>query len=580
MFGLEYPNFQFVRENWMNLNGEWDFRVVSERDTAYKINVPFCAESELSGLKLKGFINECVYERKFEKPKTELTERIILHFGAVDYEAKVYINGKYVGKHAGGYTPFSFDITEFVVGGENTVTVKVYDDITDNVPSGKQCLKEESFGCFYTRCTGIWQTVWLEIVPTNHITYIKYFPHIDDVSVDMEIGVQDEGEIEITVLYGGKQVGYLKTQIACKNTFRIPLSEKHLWEIGNGRLYDVVLRYGKDEVKSYFGLREVQYDGMKFLLNGKSVFQRMVLDQGYYPDGIYTPRNEQVMFNDIQTALKLGFNGIRLHQKVFDPKYLYYCDKLGCMVWGEFASWGIKYNDLSALGTLTKEWIETVERDFNHPSIVTWCPLNEAWKNLEDLRKSRDVRFVDAIYALTKSLDQTRPCVDVSGGFHGHETDLYDFHCYEAFENLKAHLERLENDDILNVPLLYDEKETELRYKKGIPVQLSEFGGIKISDGAADEDSVATINECAVLATEDWGYGKAARSEEEFVERYERLVELVISYKKISGFCYTQLYDIEQEQNGFYTYNRVPKFSEAALEKIAACNRLIAEIEK
>jgi beta-galactosidase/beta-glucuronidase len=251
------------------------------------------------------------------------------------------------------------------------------------------------------------------------------------------------------------------------------------------------------------------------------------------------------------------------------------------MVWGEFPSWGVKYNDLSGLGALTREWIETMERDFNHPSIVMWCPLNETWKDLEDLRKSRDVRVVDAMYELTKSLDKTRPCVDVSGGFHGHKSDLYDFHCYESLENLKGYLERLDKEDVLDVPLLYDENEKDLRYVKGMPVQLSEFGGIKmLAEGEKEDSCVPTINECAVTSTEEWGYGKAASSEEEFVKRYEALASLALSCKKISGFCYTQLYDVEQEQNGFFTYGRKPKISEEAMKKIAACNLQIAEIEK
>ena len=576
------PNRLLERGNWISLNGAWDFYVSSKSGTRYQINVPYCPESKLSGLEMKGFINECVYERKFVRPKVNKDECVILHFGAVDYEAKVYVNDKYVGKHSGGYTPFSFDITDKLVDGDNVVRVKVYDDIEANVPSGKQCAKLNSFGCFYTRCTGIWQTVWLEIVPQNRVLAIKYFPNIDTVSVDMEISTTDEGDVEIIVLYDGKKVGYCQSKVKCKNTFHIELSEKHLWEVGHGRLYDVIIKYEKDEVKSYFGLREVKFDGMKFLLNGKSVFQRFVLDQGYYPDGVYTPKSDEVIINDIQSALKLGFNGIRLHQKVFDPAYLYYCDKLGCMVWGEFPSWGIKYHDVSALGTFTQEWIETVSRDFNHPSIVMWCPLNETWKNLEDQRKSRDVKFIDAIYALTKVLDATRPCVDVSGGYHGHNTDLYDFHCYESIENLKKYIREISVNDIMEVPLLYGEGENELKYQKGIPISVSEFGGIKFVSGGESENEleVPEINECAVTSTEDWGYGKSCCDEDAFIVRYQELVETIYECEKISGFCYTQLYDIEQEQNGFYKYDRTLKFSEETMKKLADINLQIAAIEK
>ena len=574
-----HPSAQFERENWISLNGEWKFSIKGKAEVANKIIVPFCPESKLSGVEYTDFINECVYEKAFTRPKMQEDERLILHFGAVDYEAKVFVNNKYIGKHTGGYTPFSFDITDFAVEGENTVTVEVYDDVKESVPSGKQSPKKESYGCFYTRCTGIWQTVWLEVVPQNRITAVKYFPHIDDTSVDMEIVTTDEGELEVFVSYEGKQVGYTKQLVQCKALIHLPLKEKHLWEVGNGRLYEVVMRYGKDEVKSYFGLREVKFDGMKFLLNGKSVFQRFVLDQGYYADGVYTPKDESVIENDIRSALQLGFNGIRLHQKVFDPTYLYYCDKLGCMAWGEFPSWGIPYDGVSALGVFTKEWIEAVERDFNHPSIISWCPLNEVWKNIQDARKSRDVRFIDAVYEITKQLDNTRPCVDVSGGFHGHKTDLYDFHCYEEYEKVEGYLERLEKDDCLEVPLLYDEKEPQLRYRAEIPTNISEYGGFRFSQSES-VTQVNTVNECGVDCTESWGYGKGETDEKSFVERYCKLTKLLLRHPKLSGFCYTQLYDIEQEQNGFFTYERVPKLSAQAEIKIAECNRTLAEIEK
>ncbi len=572
------PNFQFARNNQINLNGEWDFTIKSDVEKSYKINVPFCPEAALSGVGIKGFIKECAYERKFTAPQRALDERVIIHFGAVDHEAYVYINERYVGSHQGGYTPFSFDITNFLKHGENTVKMKVYDDPHSNIPTGKQSAKETSYGCFYTRCTGIWQTVWMEVVPKDHIVFVKYFPRVDTVSVDMEIGVCDAGDIEVTVFYEGRQVGYCKSQIECKRTLRVALSEKQLWEIGNGRLYDVVIRYGQDEVKSYFGLREVKFDGRKFMLNGKSVFQRLVLDQGYYPDGVYTATDER-MLKDIQSVLDLGFNGIRLHQKVFDPTYLYYCDKLGVMVWGEFPSWGVRYYDTSALGRLIQEWTETVERDFNHPSIVTWCPLNETWKDLDDARKSRDVRVIDAIYVLTKALDKTRPCVDVSGGYHGHETDLYDFHCYEDIEDLKKYLQRFTDEDILDVPLLYDETEN-LKYPSGYPVMISEFGGIRFATKGEELSSVSTVNEGAVLSTTDWGYGDSISDENVFVEKYRQLVSLIYACEKLSGSCYTQLYDIEQEKNGFFRYDRTPKFSAAALREIRECNQMLAAIEK
>ncbi|MBR3864226.1 MAG: beta-galactosidase [Clostridia bacterium] len=568
----EFYNPQFERENWVSLNGEWSFQILSPlMNKKKKINVPYCPESKASGIEYKDFIKECEYSLDFNVNSFK-DKSVILHFGAVYYEAIVFVNGKKVGRHFGGYTPFSFDITSFVNEGKNNLSVKVFSDLTANQPSGKQSRKPMSYGCFYTRTTGIWQSVWLEYVPKRHLEYLKYFPNINDCSVNVEVGVKDEGKINIEVFYNGKQVGKHEDYVKIKGVYTIKLLEKHLWEVGNGRLYDVKISYEEDNVSSYFGLREVKFDGMDFLLNGKKVFQSFVLDQGYYKKGVYTPSDDNERLNDINSAISLGFNGSRLHQKVFEPRYLYLCDKLGHMVWGEFASWGIKYDNLDALGTFISEWTAVIERDFNHPSIILWCPLNETWRDLDDNRKTRDVRFIDSVYQVTKALDGTRPCVDVSGGYHGHNTDLYDFHCYESYENLQKYLNELTEEGKLEVPLLYDDDEKQLFYVKGLPVNVSEFGGIQFAKDKA-LSQVSSVNEGAVQSTESWGYGEGTTDENAFVERYKKLVELIKSYSEISGFCYTQLYDVEQEENGFFTYDRKPKLSQSAIEQICECNK-------
>ena len=578
-----HPNRQLRRDKWINLNGEWSLDFVEDKiHKKHAIQVPFCLESEYSGVAYKEFVKECVYSRFFTCPDRSDYERVILHFGAVDQEAKIYINGKYVGRHIGGYTPFSFDITDYITVGENELKVKVYDDVTDNIPSGKQSEKVYSYGCFYTRTTGIWQTVWLEIVPNDHIVSVKYYTDINEPSVDIAIKTKDAGKINIAVFFADRMVGECHDRIECDGNFKIKLSEKHLWDVGKGNLYDVVITYNSDKVYSYFGLRSVEYNGRKFFLNGRSVFQRMVLDQGYYNGGVYTPKNFTDFDEDIKRTVKLGFNGVRLHQKVFDPEYLYYCDKSGVMVWGEFPSWGIRYSDLDALGEFTKEWTEAVERDFNHPSIVTWCPLNEVWDNIKDKRIPRDVRFVDAVYELTKAIDPTRPCVDVSGGHHGHRTDLFDFHSYGEYETLKEIIDCLENENKLSVWMLYNEKEPNLTYNGDYPVNISEFGGKKFSNkaGSQNESSDPIRRDYVVEATDDWGYGNSISDEEKFVEQYEKIVNLLLSCEKLSGFCYTQLYDIEQEQNGFYTYTRENKFSKSATDRIRRCNSAVAKIEE
>lgn len=543
---------QFEREV-LSLNGTWEIEVVAPTGNFIgTIQVPFCIESA-RGLNYRGVIERCVYRKQVTLARPE--GRLFLRFGAVDRIAHVYINGNFAGEHRGGYTPFKLDITSLIAEGTNEIAVEVENDVSANAPSGKQSIGE-SHGCFYSRVTGIWQPVWLECVPEAHIERVRFYPDVEGCSVTARVGTRGEGELCMEVFYEGRLMGKAEAYAAGSAELFLPLREKHLWEAGAGRLYDVVLRFGSDSVKSYFGLRDVRFEKERFLLNGKPVFQRLVLDQGYHPEGLYTYPDEESMVRDIRLAMELGFNGARLHQKLFDPRFLYHCDRLGYMVWGEFPSWGMHYSDLNGLANFKREWAEAVERDFNHPAIVLWCPLNETWADLDEPEKLRDVRFIDAVYDLTKDLDPTRPCVDVSGGWHGHRTDLFDFHCYESVECIGQYLQGLE-EETLDVPHLYSPAE-DLRYHGG-PTLASEVGGVS-------------------LGGDGWGY-TCLSSEEEFLQYYERLVSLLGGCRKLAGFCYTQLYDVEQEQNGLYTYARVSKLSEAGLRRIVACNRMKAAIE-
>ncbi len=564
IYRAEHPNPQFMRNNFQSLNGKWKFTMQRDGEKYEKlIEVPFCPESEKSGCGLDGFIRECEYERPFTISELSEKERLFLHFGAVDYEAIVYINGVKAGKHRGGYTPFGVDITEFVKIGENQLRVVVYDDTDANQPSGKQCEKLKPYRCFYTRTTGIWQTVYLERTPVEYIRSVKFYPNISDTAVGVEVCAEGEGKVEIEVYFDGETVGSTQFYLKYKRRVEIPLSKRKLWALGKGNLYDVKIKYGSDEVTSYFGLREVKYDGYKFLLNGESVFQRLVLDQGYYPEGQYTAVCESQFKEDILKAIELGFNGARLHQKVFEPRYLYHCDKLGFMVWGEFPSWGTKYEHLEGIGDFIGEWVATIERDFNHPSIITWCPLNETWYNFYDDRKIRDVRFIDSVYQVTKAVDSTRPCVDVSGGYHGHNTDLFDVHCYNDPVRLKAHLDALDERGEITTDQTFAPAWTgeNIPYG-GQPVNVSEYGGT------------------AFVTSDDngWGYRQIS-TESKFIDDYVTLTSILLRSKKLSGFCYTQLYDIEQEQNGLLTASRNHKFSKESRDRIRACNSSKASIE-
>lgn len=587
MYRSEHPNPQFERSYYVSLNGTWDFVIGKDagrlnQPLPDRIEVPFCPQSELSGLGITDFIDDCVYSRLITVREEDLAGRLVLHFGAVDYEAKVYVNGQYVTSHVGGYTAFEADITAAVHLGENRITVTVHDDMRENIPSGKQTRKQRSFGCFYTRTTGIWQSAWLERTPKIYLKRVKYYGDIKECSVRVELEAEGSAPAQIRISYGGRTVGMAQGEVAFRRSFQIPLSEKHLWKLGEGNLYDVEIVLGEDRVQSYFGLREVKYEGRKFLLNGESVFQRLVLDQGYYAKGIYTALSVELMRQDIERGMALGFNGARLHQKVFEQRFLYECDQMGYMVWGEFPSWGVEYEKLDFLGRFISEWSETVEQYFNHPSIITWCPLNEAWSNLLDKRKVRDVRFVESVYMVTKTLDDTRPCIDTSGGYHGKYTDVFDFHCYGSQEELDDCLDRFEREDLLTVETLYppESAQENIICCGEIPVNASEYGGIAYSGNGKARQDVSSREDKSAAITEESGWGYSTCGDEQaFVERYRRLTGRLLRCGKLSGFCYTQLYDIEQEENGFYTYTRQPKFSPAAMKRISECNQIRAAIE-
>ena len=560
----EHPNPQSERKNWANLNGEWDFEfdfgnskfesgILEKENWDNKILVPFCPESKLSGIEYTDFIPAVWYRKNINITAEDLEGRVILHFGAVDYEAKIYVNGKKAGTHKGGYASFSIDITEFLTVGENTVIVNAVDDLRDPlVPRGKQSEELKSHGCDYTRTTGIWQTVWLEFVPVSYIKSFRLYPDADNGTLGINAVLEGKGEFTATAYYEGKEVGSFAKKAAGQVSGEIKLSETHLWEVGCGGLYDLKLTFNDDEVKSYFGLRSIEIDGFKFRINGKSVYQRLVLDQGFYPDGIYTAPTDEALENDIKISMAVGFNGARLHQKVFEKRFIYHCDRLGYIVWGEYGNWGLDWSNPFSLAAMLPEWCECVERDFNHPSIIGWCPFNETW-DINGRKQYDDVLRI--IYRVTKQLDTTRPCIDTSGNFHV-ETDIFDVHDYEQdVAKFAEHYEKLVSDGEM-----YGYFPDRQKYTGGMTF-VSEYGGLQWSRGDRGDA---------------WGYGNAPKTEEEFVERYKGLTDVLLDNEKMFGFCYTQLYDIEQEQNGLYYYDRTPKFD---TEIFRAINSRKAAIE-
>jgi len=566
----EYPRPQFVRPTWMNLNGTWQFEIdhggsgrarglIEKSPLASSILVPFCPESELSGIGYKDFMAAVWYRRTFTLPEDAKGQRILLHFGAVDYKCEAWINGKSAGVHEGGYASFTFEITDAVCEGENTLVICADDDQRHGrQPYGKQCYHYHSSGCSYTRTTGIWQTVWLEWVPQTYLRSFRSVPNAADGSIYIDALIDGNamgGTLKAEASFCGEKAGCCEAAVDGNHArLTLKMDDPKLWTVGQPNLYDLQLTLARsgqvlDTVSSYFGLRTISFDGKKCLLNGKPVFQRLVLDQGFYPDGIYTAPTDEALKHDIEMSMAMGFNGARLHQKVFEQRFLYWADRLGYICWGEMPSWGIDPARAHTMHIFLREWLEVVERDFNVPSIVGWCPYNEVWGESNDGLRELTLQMT---YRATKAMDPSRPCIDVSGGYHA-ETDIYDTHDYE--QNAEIYANRYQPG-----AELYDKFSRHQHYDGKLPMFVSEYGGIRWTD---DESG--------------WGYGEAPKTREEFLSRYKGLTEALLRNPEHMGFCYTQLTDVEQEQNGLYTYHREPKFPP---EVIAAINTQKAAIEE
>lgn len=566
-----YPRPELVRGDWTNLNGEWEFEfdyqdtgkernVISKERYETKINVPFCPESKLSGIGHKDFIGACWYKKVFS-PDELSGDRLILNFEAAYYYTEVFVNGKPVGEHKGGYTPFSFDITDFLISGENTLVVHCSGNSRDrSQPSGKQCYRYDSYGCFYTRTTGIWQTVWLERVPTSALSHIKLIPDIDNSALYACVTLTGSGKKAVTLEASlkGEKVGASSAVTTGNYVYmKLPIEKLSLWSIEAPVLYDLSVKISggnrEDCVSTYFGMRKIELAKDCLKINGKPVFMRLVLDQGFYPDGVYTAPDDGSFEKDIKLSQRVGFNGARLHEKVFERRFLYEADKMGYIVWSEYPNWGFDHTSDKALELYLTEWTESMERDFNHPSVIGWCPLNETW----DINgKPQNDSFVRELYLATKRADNTRPVIDTSGNYHV-ETDIYDIHDY--CQDVCAYHRRY---DSLGENEIFENRKERQKYG-GQPYLISEYGGIRWSDSNGS-----------------WGYGEAPKTIEEFTERYTGLTSVLINNKRVCGLCYTQLYDVEQECNGIYNYDRTPKFDEKTLDKFRDAMISKAAIEK
>jgi beta-galactosidase/beta-glucuronidase len=560
----EHPRPDLYRENWMTLNGSWQFEVdqtadgesrglTGGKDLASRILVPFCPESKLSGLAIPTTVHlkNVWYRRTFEVPAAMRDKRLRLHFGGVDYRSWIYLNGKLVGTHIGENVDFNFDVTKFLKDGSNELVVRVLDDLSSRLqPSGKQSEGDKSEGCFYTRTTGIWQSVWLEAVGSSFVETISVVPDPDHsrVLITAKInGADRDLKLKAEAFAAGKLVGSEIASGPGVNQFVIQLSEKKLWNPGAPFLYQLKFSLVSgdaklDEMTSYFGLRKVTIDGRKILINDKPVFQRLILDQGFYPDGLWTAPSDEALKRDIELSMECGYNGARLHQKVFEPRFLYWADQLGYMVWGEYPNAGYD-NQREGFSAVANEWTAILMRDRNHPSIVGWCPFNE---NLEDSGELQQM-----IWKITKAIDPSRPALEASGWTHTlPHPEVRDAHDYTA----NGDELRKRWMDYFTAPSeapASDPKAASLA-DGGVPFMISEVGGI----GWAAEGG--------------WGYGNNPKSLDEFYARYQGTVDAMLDNPNLFGFCYTQLTDIEQERNGLYFYDRKPKFDVKKLAEITS----------
>ena len=556
----EYPRPIMERQQWLNLNGLWDY-AITKKDAPLpktfdgKILVPFAIESSLSGVGKTIKADQSLwYERKFQIPEDWKGKNVLLNFGAVDWKAEVFVNGNKIGEHTGGYTPFSFNITKNLKDGENSLAVRVWDSTGNGLPRGKQI--ENPRGIFYTSVSGIWQTVWLEPVSASHISGLKITPDLDSSSFDIRVDSDDKSATAtIKVLDNGKVVA--QTTAAANKTANIPVKNPKLWWPKSPFLYDLEITLSNkggeqvDSVKSYAAMRKFsiakhgRFGGVDFTLNNKKFFTFGPLDQGWWPDGLYTAPTDEALKFDIQRTKDLGFNSIRKHVKVEPARWYTHCDRLGMVVWQDMPSMFGEGNGWQPRGffqgeertvskkfeeTYRKEWKEIMESLHSYPCIAIWVPFNEAWGQF----KTKEIT------EWTKSMDPSRLVNSASGGNYFDCGDIVDSHDYGN-------------------PIMYVFNNQKVNV-------VGEYGGI----GCAVDGHLW-------VKDKNWGYGKM-RSQEEVTKRFVELTNRFIDMTKYGcfGAIYTQTTDVEIEVNGLFTYDR--KVLKVDEEKVREVNQKLSNI--
>jgi beta-galactosidase/beta-glucuronidase len=571
-----HPHPQMQRPQWRSLDGEWEFAydddVACSDPRTVRFNrtivVPYPPESKASGIGDTGFHPALWYRRRFQLTREERAACLLLHFGAVDYEARVWVNSRLVGEHHGGHTPFTCDITDAVRDGERCeICVLAIDDPHDLAkPRGKQDWLRQPHEIWYPRTSGIWQTVWIEPVPKTRIGRVNWRPMLERWEMGLDVTIEGPVtrplELRVRMQHADELLADDRYQVRGHEVARsVAFSDPGIDDYRNHLLWtpekpvlieaEIELWGGGrrlDAVSSYSALRSVGVTDRHFLLNGRPYYLRMVLDQGYWPDTLLAPPSSEALREDVQLARALGYNAIRKHQKVEDPRWLYWCDRLGMLVWTEMPS-PYRFTP-TAVNRLVEEWIEVVRRDRSHPCVAAWVPLNESW-GVPDLPTNAAHRdYVRALYHLTKTLDPSRPVVGNDGWEHV-ATDLVTIHDYAAdprvlldrYSTLESVTTLIERQQPGGRRLIVGDLPDGTR-----PVILSEFGGV--TEVTPDEPG--------------WGYSRVP-AESSFLATYTALLAAVHRCRGIAGFCYTQLTDTFQERNGLLTMGREPKADLGAL---------------
>ena len=589
----EHPRPDFVRETFCNLNGVWQFAFDDAdeglcagwmnpgHNLPLEITVPFAYQTKASGLGPTDAIHPVIwYRRAFTVPKEMAGKRVLLRFGAVDFECAVYVNGRQAGTHRGGYTPFAFDITALLKDGENDLCLRVVDEPDCTQPRGKQYWAEGLMGCWYTPVSGIWQTVYLEAVGEIGIKYIHVTPDIDNHMFTAEIALDKRPtfplDLELTVSFEGKLKR--RVTVSCEDRItRVPvdlivkadLDPVYIWQPGSPYLYDLRVRVLKDgaavdTVDTYFGMRKVEVKEGRVYLNNSPLYQRLILDQGYWPDSLITPPSDEAIRLDLQYTLDFGYNGARKHQKLEDPRYYYWADKMGVLVWGEVPS-PYDFTD-DTVRNLTETMFGFIERDFNHPSIICWVPLNESWGVRNIYTDRRQQAAGRMLYHLTKAADGTRLCSS-NDGWEQVTTDICALHDYAAEKDvMAAHFAdraEVEKHACDWRPAFADSEKPTGREA----FMVTEYGGIAFQN-------IGIQGEMGGMAT--WGYHDKVTDEEAFFARFAGVTEAIRAIPFCQGYCYTQLTDVMQEINGVLTPDRKPKMD---VKRFARLNTGEAEKE-